>query len=428
LTIINFLKEINTEFLQRKVSLVFMQVKKLCKDVPDNCNHLLEAVFNYASIGIIVSDFQGNIILANVYAQKKFGYSSKEMENLKVEKLIPQRFLKDHLSHWKKYAQQPHDRPMGMGEGLFALRKDGTECPVEINLGHYSKNGSGYIIAVISDISLQKQNETEIKRLNEILEDQVEQRTRQLKEAVIKLQLSKEDLIHSLQKEKDLNELKSRFVTMASHEFRTPLSTVLSSAYLLEKYITTDEQPRRKKHIERIISSVNTLTDILNDFLSVGKIEEGKIAIKMIPFNIRDLILNVINEMKNVRKEGQEVSYRHIGEEIIELDPSLMKHILMNLLSNAIKFSPENSPIDINSEIANGELQLSIKDKGIGIPKDDIGNLYDRFHRGANVTYIQGTGLGLHIVAKYTELLKGKIECRSELEKGTEFIITFKKK
>ncbi len=403
-----------------------MRAKKFCKDVPDNCNDLLEAVFNYASMGIIVSDFQGNIVLANTCAQKKFGYSAKEIGKLKVEELIPQRFREEHLKHWNKYVQHPHDRPMGMGEGLFALRKDDTECPVEISLGHYSNNSSGYIIAVINDISMRKENETEIKRLNEDLEAKVDERTRQLQEAVIKLQLAKEDLIHSLQKEKDLNELKSRFVTMASHEFRTPLSTVLSSAYLLEKYTTTDEQPRRKKHIERIISSVNTLTDILNDFLSVGKIEEGKIAIKMIPFNIRDLILNVINEMKNVRKEGQNVGYLHTGEEIVELDPSLMKHILMNLLSNAIKFSPENSPIDIKSETNKGELKLSIKDKGIGIPKDDLVNLYDRFHRGANVTYIQGTGLGLHIVAKYSELMKGEIECRSELEKGTEFIITFK--
>lgn len=405
-----------------------MRTKKFRSEVPDNWNHLLEAVFDYASMGIIVSDFNGNIVLSNACAQSKLGYSASELERLKVVKLIPQRFRKNHLDHWDKYIQHPYDRPMGMGDGLFALRKDGTECPVEISLGHYSKNGDGYIIAVINDISLRAQNEMEIKRLNEELEAKVEQRTEQLKEAVTKLQLSKEELIRSLQKEKDLNELKSRFVTMASHEFRTPLSTVLSSAYLLEKYITSDDQVKRKKHIDRIVSSVNTLTDILNDFLSVGKIEEGKIAVKMIPFNIRDHASYVINEMKNVKKEGQNVDYRHIGEEIVELDPSLMKHITMNLLSNAIKFSPEGSPINIKTEVTKEKLLLSVKDKGIGIPKDDLANLYDRFHRGSNVTYIQGTGLGLHIVAKYAELIGGKIECKSELEKGTEFIVTFKLK
>jgi len=243
-----------------------------------------------------------------------------------------------------------------------------------------------------------------------------------------KLKESKEELIKTLQKEKDLGELKSRFVTMASHEFRTPLSTVLSSAYLLEKYTRTEEQGNRKKHIDRIVSSVRMLSDILNDFLSVGKIEEGKIIVKPSELNIKEHIGAIINELTNNKKAGQNIVYSHKGTVTTVLDQGILKHIIMNLLSNAIKFSPENSIIHILSERKDHELLLSIKDKGIGISKEDRKHLFERFFRGGNVTNIQGTGLGLHIVAKYAELMNGVIECKSEIGKGTQFILKFKMK
>src|SRR5690606_3009550 len=137
----------------------------------------------------------------------------------------------------------------------FAVKKDGTEFPVEVSLSTYARNGHQYVIAIINDISVRKKAELEIKKLNDELEETVEQRTGELKHAIQQLQVSREELSSSLAKEKELGELKSRFVSMASHEFRTPLSTVLSSAYLLEQYNTGDEQPKREKHLKRIISS-----------------------------------------------------------------------------------------------------------------------------------------------------------------------------
>lgn len=392
---------------------------------PENKSHLMEALFNYASMSIIVANAEGSIILANPFAQKQFGYTEKEMVGKKVELLIPHRFHKKHAGHREKFVQHPQDRPMGVGLDLFAIRKDGSEFPVEVSLGHYSINGQKFIIAFVSDITIRKRDEDEIRRLNEVLEEKVEQRTKELQQAMKKLEFSKEELVRSLQKEKDLGELKSRFVTMASHEFRTPLSTVLSSAYLLEKYTTTEDQANRKRHIERIISSVKMLTDILNDFLSVGKIEEGKITVKPSEFNIKEYIAGINNEIISIQKKGQNISYRHEGPELITLDPGLLKHIIINLLSNAIKFSPENARIEIKSQMTGNQLSLKVKDRGIGIPKEEQPHLFERFHRGSNVTNIQGTGLGLHIVSKYAELMNGKIECNSELEKGTEFIIKF---
>ena len=166
---------------------------------------------------------------------------------------------------------------------------------------------------------------------------------------------------------------------MASHEFRTPLSTVLSSAYLLDKYTTTEDQPKREKHLQRIISSVNMLTDILNDFLSVGKIEEGKIQVRPLELNIREVITGIAEEIKNNLKKKQEISYDHNGNEKVEMDPSLLRHVIMNLVSNASKFSPETSPIEIRTISQDHHITLSVKDYGMGISKADQQHLMERF-------------------------------------------------
>ena len=178
--------------------------------------------------------------------------------------------------------------------------------------------------------------------------------------------------------------------------------------------------------MQRIVSAVNMLTDILNDFLSVGKIEEGKIQVRPAEFNIRKLVNDVIQEMQSIAKPQQELVYEHIGDEHLVLDPSLLKHIVMNLVSNAIKFSPERKSIQINTLVDKDFCRLIVSDSGIGISIEDQQHLMERFFRGANATNIQGTGLGLHIVAKYAELMNGKVECFSELESGTRFVVTFK--
>jgi signal transduction histidine kinase len=203
---------------------------------------------------------------------------------------------------------------------------------------------------------------------------------------------------------------------------------VLSSAYLIEKYTSTEDQPKREKHLQRIVSSVNMLTDILNEFLDIGKIEEGKLQTKFVAFNLEESVGTTINEIKNTLKKEQQVNYRHEGDPIVFLDNSLMKHIVMNLISNAGKFSSEGSVIDVVSSHHKGRITLSVKDKGIGISKEDQKHLMERFFRGANAANIQGTGLGLHIVSKYVEMMNGTIQCKSQLEKGTEFIIRFNTK
>jgi PAS domain S-box-containing protein len=373
-----------------------------------------DALFNNRAIGIISVNHLGSIVTINPFALGQFGYSNElELIGKPLEVLIPSRFRDKHKSHTAHYHKnKPTGRTMGIGLDLFAVRKDGREFPVEISLSPYKATDGDYIIAFISDISVRKESEKALMELNTQLENKVIERTQSLTDA--------------LEKEKELNELKTRFLSMASHEFRTPLSTILSSSFLASKYTQTEEQPQRLKHHNRIVSSVNMLTDTLNDFLQIGKIEEGKMTPRYADIDIFESTKSLINEIQAILKVGQHLTYTHIGEAFVVLDHSMLKHIMMNLLSNAIKFSPDGAEIELTTELKEDEFIVSVKDSGIGISREDQQHLFGRFFRGANVSNIQGTGLGLHIVARYVELMDGKIDCKSELDKGTEFIVTFK--
>ena len=234
---------------------------------------------------------------------------------------------------------------------------------------------------------------------------------------------AEEKIKRALEKEKELNELKSRFVSMASHEFRTPLSAIYSSATLLSKYKKEDQQDKRDKHITRIRSTVNSLTHILNDVLSLSKAEEGLIEtnfkeIKVIPF-----FTEIKEEIQSISRRGQTLHFEHTGEEVIKTDPDLIKKISLNLLSNAVKYSYQNGKIKLETKATKEYLTIKVTDNGIGIPKNEQKKLFNRFFRAENVANIEGTGLGLNIVKKYVEILKGKITFTSEPEKETIFTV-----
>jgi len=399
-----------------------------------------EALFQNASLGILVINKAGEIVTVNNFLVTLFGYNTPEdLVGKKIEVLIPSRFHKHHVKDRDHYAHNPESRPMGVGRDLYGIKKTGEEFPVEVSLSSYQNEDGFFVIGFVSDITRRKEIEESvfaqqkelatinktIERLNQDLENKVTVRTQQLQSTLQELETSKDELTKALSKEKELGDLKSRFVSMASHEFRTPLSTILSSASLLAKYSQTEEQEKRDKHILRIKSAVNNLTDILNDFLSIDKIEEGKVIAKNTLFNIKDLVSGLCIEMNGILKPGQKLVYDHSGKNDIYLDPSLIKNILINLISNAIKFSNENTPISITSNVTDNFIEIKVKDSGIGMSKPDQKHLFERFFRGANVTNIQGTGLGLHIVGKYIELMDGHIQISSELGKGTEISITF---
>jgi len=236
--------------------------------------------------------------------------------------------------------------------------------------------------------------------------------------------LAEERTKEALEKERKLNELKSRFVSMASHEFRTPLSTVLSSLTLLEKYDQAGVEDKKPKHYKRIRSSVRHLTNLLNDFLSLEKVETGKVYLSHDTVNIKELFQELVEQQNQVTKSGQEINYAFHGHEEVDIDQNMLQIMCTNLLSNAIKYSQENKQIDLRASVDDQRLTFSVTDRGIGIPYDDQENMFERFFRARNAVNIEGTGLGLNIVSKYLQLLNGTITFESVPDEGTTFIIT----
>ena len=287
---------------------------------------------------------------------------------------------------------------------LNVFNWESTHFDVNLNDEHYVINAVPLPDAkgFIKEILLVLQNVTEIKK-------------------------AEKEVLLSLEKEKELNEMKSKFVSIASHEFRTPLSTILTSVTLIDKYDDNSLADKRKKHIERIKGSVKNLTDILNDFLSLEKLEAGKIEIRYDTINLRQYCEEMTEEMQAVSKPGQEITFSYTGKQDAVFDKTLMRHILTNLINNAIKYSPENS--EVNFDVKNdSEISIIIRDYGIGIPKEDQQHLFERFFRAANVTAIQGTGLGLNIVQRYVNKLKGSISLTSIENQGSTFKITLPNK
>jgi signal transduction histidine kinase len=278
-------------------------------------------------------------------------------------------------------------------------------------------------MAFIMDITIRKQAEEKQKNYSVELERQVKNRTLILEEAIQELEKTKKELHMALQKEKELNELKSRFVSMASHEFRTPLTTMMSSLSLVTRYGENNDKDNQLKHVGKIKNSINNLTDILNDFLSVSKLEEGKVENLPEPLDIKLFMGEIISDMQSMAAAEQLIVQHHVGKSQVNVDRKLLKNILFNLISNAIKFSPADATIDLHILVNNSTVRIDVSDRGIGISKEDQKHLFERFFRGQNATHIQGTGLGLNIVARYAELMNASLDFVTEENKGTTFTI-----
>lgn len=259
------------------------------------------------------------------------------------------------------------------------------------------------------DITRQKQMEQELRQLNAELGRRVAESTKELQD--------------SLSREKELNEMKSRFVSMASHEFRAPLSTVLSSVGLIEQYIGTEQTDKKHKHVERIRSAVKNMRVILDDFLSLDKLDQGKVPIQLHTFSLHELVLDIISDFDGTLKPDQQIHYTHKGGERIVLDRQILHNILVNLISNANKYSDQD--IEVNSDVNEEEVIITVQDKGIGIPQEEQQQLFEKFFRASNTSYVQGTGLGLNIVKRYAELLHGSIGFNSTQHEGTLFMLHF---
>jgi len=395
------LENVITE-LQRQV-----RITEQAKEELAMASHFQKAILDNAGAIIIATDKDGIIRHFNSLAEESLGYKPEELIGRKTPALFH-----DEEETRKRAAEFSKELGVEIKPGFevfvakakrnlhnehewIHIRKNGSKFPVKLNVtairdGDYAITG---YLGVSMDISDEKKVEAE--------------------------------LLKNLQKEIELNKLKSNFVSIASHEFRTPLSGILSSATLLAKYTTAEEQPVREKYISQIKLSVKNLISILTEFLSLSKFEEGKVEANYETFDLKEFTDKLCREMKAVAKPGQAISYKHEGKPKVKLDPLFVRHILSNLTSNAIKYSPENSRIHISTKVKNGDILVSVKDNGIGIAKEDQKHLFERFFRASNAGGTQGTGLGLYIAKRYAEKMDGAIKMKSELGKGTEFIVQF---
>ncbi len=398
-----------------------------------------KALFEHSSVGIIISDEQGVIVRANQYAAKIFEYEHEELNGQMIEVLIPAPIREKHVSYREGYMKNPHPRAMGSSLNLKAVKKSGKQFSVEISLTFFESEGKKLIVSFVNDIEKRKKIEDKLLSLTEELESKVVERTKELSDALLELGHTNEGLqlemeqrkkveaqIRSmLENEKGLNELKSRFVSMASHEFRTPLGGILTSISLIAKYPKTEDQVKRDKHIQNVKKSVKNLTNILNDFLSLDKLDQGKVSSSPSRFDFIHFIEEAVDEIRDTSISKHDIVCIHKDSEImIFQDKEMIRNVVINLISNAIKYSPEQSIITINAQKTDSKLILSIEDQGMGIPLEDQKHLFERFFRAQNVTNLQGTGLGLNIVKRYLDLMGGEIECMSIENQGTTFKVS----
>lgn len=397
---------------------------------------IFNVLFQAASEGIIVVNSDQIVVTANEAAEAMFGYQPGELAGQHLDILIPKEYHHRHHQHFDSFIDHSEKRKMGHGRDLHGVKKDGTRFPVEAGLNPFQIDGRDYVMSLVIDISIRKETQRQIRELNSQLEEKIKIRTAELRESVQNLQKvnieleaeikkrkeAERRIKNALQKEKELNELKTKFLSLVSHEFKTPLSGILTSATLIEKYTREEQQEKREKHLVTIRNKVHYLNNILNDFLSIERLDSGKGQYKYTHFGLKRLINEVVYNANITLKTGQEIVYpRDIEDVNLYQDEKILELILSNLLSNAIKYSPEDTTIKFDFSILDDRIVFEVKDQGRGIPQKDQKHIFERYFRAENALLDQGTGIGLNIAKSHLENMGGSINFESEENKGTKF-------
>src|SRR6478735_4444508 len=230
-------------------------------------------------------------------------------------------------------------------------------------------------------------------------------------------------LAREREKERELGELKTRFVSMTSHEFRTPLSVIVSSTDLLENYSDRWQPERRKDHLERIRSAAGSMDRMLDDILLIGRAEAGVLRPSPTQLNLQEFCRHLIESLEHSSARSHSIQYRFSGDPNVTLDERLLSEVVGNLLSNALKYSPQGSQVDFDVLVSDEQCRFTVGDRGIGIPEADTPRLFESFFRASNADQIKGSGLGLAVVKKAVEVQNGTVEVQSRLGQGTKFVV-----
>jgi PAS domain S-box-containing protein len=388
-------------------------------------SELLLAIVQNAIDGIISIDNHGIVESINPSACKLFGYLPEEVIGNNISMLMPPPDSLQHDHYLRRYEVTHRPRIIGIGREVTGLKRDGTKFPLRLGVSEVKYNEGTFYVGFIHDLTKQKEAEERLKDYTSHLEELVEVRTQSLNDTIRALEVAKEQISNSLESEKELGKLKSRFISMASHEFRTPLSTIQLSASLIDKYAQPTGITEIAKHTGKIKASVTGLTAILNNFLQMEKLETGKVEANLSAFDLTELAQDVAEEMRLLARAKQSINYIHSGNNDVMLDKNLIKNCVINLITNAIKYSGDDATIDFITNVTNDKVIITVQDNGIGIPEEDQKYLFEAFFRAHNTGTIPGTGLGLNIVARHVELMNGTVSIKSDTQSGSNFTLTF---
>ncbi len=370
--------------------------------------------FDSMQMGIVVCNKEHKIELSNIPLAEILGYEDDELLHRDITILF-----KDS-SIYKDFIKNPKREKFKSTLDLIGIKKNGDEIPLELFFGKIEYENESYYKALIADISLRKEKENKISHINLQLEEELELRNEELEKVI-------EQLKASLNKEKELNHLKTKFIALASHEFKTPLSAILTSTELIVKYADLDNIDKRNEHVTKVKSMIHHLNGILDNLLTLENIESGNIKTYFSHFKFHDLAQDIFQNTNSLLKKNQFIKFKNYCKEETYHDQHIIKIILTNLLYNAIKYSLDNGHISVEIKCDSDTIYFNVEDDGIGIPKNEQNLIFNRFFRAKNALYYPGTGVGLNIVKGYVNSLKGDISFESIENKGTTFRIQLPK-
>ena len=377
----------------------------------------LDQILQNVPRAVVTADRSGNIKTFNPAAEQTFGYTAAELIGRNISLLIPEQEQNHFDDYIRSYLTTGESKFIEVGPQRFkGRRQDGTEFPMELGIGVVGQGKDRSFIGVAKDITEELKVETGLIEHRDLLQKEVDL-------ATADLSAKAEELKRALKKEQELNKLQRQFVSMASHEFRTPLSIIDGSAQFLARKgeaVTTEYLISKT---DKIRGAVARMTLLMESTLTAARLEEGKVSIEIGPCDVTKIL-------KEVSARLQEISKNHIITcdlaglpETIQADAGALEQVLTNLLSNAVKYAPDAPAIDVVARRQGGEVLIAVRDRGLGIDEQDMPKMFARFFRAKTSTGIAGTGIGLNLVKTLVEEHGGSVKVESKKGEGSIFTI-----
>lgn len=402
---------------ERIKSILEQKVAERTIDLEHNKREL-NAILDSVHTAILVIDEDTNsIIKSNPVAEKLLGLDNKNINNIDIEDFL------DNYEFTKSYDLKNYECDLKNSNGI--------KIPILRTTSFMKYSTKKYRIESFLDITDIKNVEKKLQEANELLELKVEERTFDLQLLVNKLteeikerEHAEKEIKKMLEREKELNELKSRFVAMISHEFRTPLTVIKSSSQILNRFDSELSRDEKNHYLQRIAKTVDNMTQLIDNAIFISKSEKESVQLQKNNFDLEKLINEVITDVMIVLNKNREVNTKFEGNcSSVNTDEKLMRLVLTNLISNALKYSDDDKCVDVYCYTDEKYLKVDVKDYGIGIPEEDQEQIFNLFFRANNVGNIPGTGLGMTVIIESLKMLNGKLNLDSESGIGSKFSV-----